>query len=160
MKRELPLLSSTWVHFAIFIVHFTLLENSMAANKWGKETYKLSSVTKSQLSISSPSYRGALVPEYSISEESFIFESVKGQVQSFDTQACKTKCQKHKVSARKLTIFFHVFELASDTAIASRWGLKCAPCLDSRCLDRKAIICELPTLYLSRKTSFIAAEVP
>lgn len=56
----------------------------MAANKWGKETYKLSSVTKSQLSISSPLYRGALVPEYSISEESFIFESVKGQVQSFD----------------------------------------------------------------------------
>lgn len=66
----------------------------------------------------------------------------------------KAKCQKHRVSAWKLTIFFHVFELASDTAIASRWGLKCVPCLD------KAIVCELPTLYLSRKTSFIAAEVP
>lgn len=51
----------------------------------GEETYKLSPVTKSQLSISSPVYRGALVPECPISGESFIFEPVKGQVQSFDS---------------------------------------------------------------------------
>lgn len=46
-----------------------------------------------------------------------------------------------------------VFELASDKAMASRWGLKCALCL------YKAVVSELPTLSLSRKTSFIAAVV-
>lgn len=51
----------------------------------GKETYKLSLVTKSQLSSSSLVDGGALVPKYFISYKSFISESVKGQVQAFDT---------------------------------------------------------------------------
>lgn len=57
----------------------------------GEENYKLSSVTKSQLSISSPVDRRALVPEYVISEESFISESVKGQVQAFDSTSMPVK---------------------------------------------------------------------
>lgn len=51
----------------------------------GEETYKLSSVTKSQLSISSAVYKESLVLEYGISGESFIFEPLKGQVQDFDS---------------------------------------------------------------------------
>lgn len=50
-------------------------------------------------------------------------------------------------------LFSGGFELASDAAMVSRWGLKCAPCL------YKAILCELPTLFLSKKASFMAAEV-
>lgn len=66
------------------------------------------------------------------------------------------KCQSRKGMCMKADhfLFSDVFELASDTAMASRWSLKCAPCL------YKAIVCELPTLSLSRKTSFIASEVP
>lgn len=44
-------------------------------------------------------------------------------------QARKTKCQPCKVCAGKLTFFSPsgMFELASDTAMASRWGLKMCP---------------------------------
>lgn len=36
LRRPERLLSYTWVHFTILIVHFTPLENSMSANTWEK----------------------------------------------------------------------------------------------------------------------------
>lgn len=56
----------------------------MAANTWERSLANYPQRRKSQLFISSPVDTGALVPEYPISGESFIFEPVKGQVQSFD----------------------------------------------------------------------------
>lgn len=155
---ELTLLSLkyTWVHFTIFIVHFTPLENSMAANTWERGDLQII------LSDEKPAFYQLHIhrsPCPRISGESFIFEPNErtGAVVWQCIQACKTKCQTCKVCAWERTFFFSpsgMFELASDTGMASRWGLKCAPC----CLY-KAIVCELPTLSLSRKTSFIAAEV-
>ena len=75
----------------MFIVHFTPSGKQNVCQHMGKETYKLSPVMKSQLSISSAADRGALVPEYPVSEESFISESVKGQVQAFDSASRPVK---------------------------------------------------------------------
>lgn len=156
VKTEWTLLSSkyTWVHFTIFIVHFTSLENSMAANTWER---RLTNDPQWQKASFLPTLQYTEEPlSQNIRRIFHICEPMKGQVQSFKKciQACS--CQTCKVCACRMTFFFFfcgVFELASDTALASRGGLKCAPCL------YKAIVCELPTLSLFRKTSFIAAVV-
>lgn len=85
--------SENKVHSTVLQVHLGSLYNFHCSfyspgKQYGcqhmrEETQKLSSVTKSQLSISSPVHRGALVPEYPVSEESFIYEPMKGQVSFF-----------------------------------------------------------------------------
>lgn len=86
-------------------------------------------------------------PDYSLSGQSFIFESVKGQVQSSDSlhpglQSDMPKAQ--CISAWKLTIFSHVFDLASDTAMASRWGFKTHPCVYTRQSSVNYPLCIFP----------------
>lgn len=90
-ERLERLLSYTWVHSTILVVHFTPLENSMTANTWGKTHTNYPPVMKSELSIRSPIDRGALVPEYLISDKSFISESVKGQVQVLNSTSRPVK---------------------------------------------------------------------
>lgn len=115
-----------------------------------EKTYKLSSVMKK----TAPFYRGALVPARLFPIRTIFHIWVSERAGAAYTQACKVTRRRYKVEC-KLTFFCHMFDLASDAAMASRWGFKNAPL----CFY-KAIISELPTLYLSRKTSFIAPWGP
>lgn len=92
-----------------------------------EKTYKFSSVMKKQLVITEEPLSP---PDYSLSGESFISEVVKGQVQSSDSLHLGLKSDTpnaQSISAWTLSIFSRVFDLASDTAMASRWGLKLTP---------------------------------
>lgn len=126
-ERQLSPLSSTWPHLKSFILHFMLLESNLAANNWERRLINYPQWWKKQLLITDEPLSP---PDSSLSGESFITEVVKGQVQSSDSlqPGLESDMSNAKsISAWRLTIFSHVFDLASDTAMASRWGLECTP---------------------------------
>lgn len=126
-ERQLSPLSSIWPHLKRFIPYFVLLESNLAANNWERRLTNYPRWWKKQFLITEE----PLSPlDYSLSGESFISEVVKGQVQSSDSLHPGLKSDTpnaQSISAWTLTIFSHVFDLASDTAMASRWGLKRTP---------------------------------
>lgn len=119
-ERQSSPLSSSCPHLKRFILHF-----NTSANSWERRLTKYPQGWKKQLLITEEPLSP---PDYSLSGESFISEVVKRQVQSTDSLHLGWDTPNaQSIPAWTLTIFSHVFELASDTAMASRWGLKRTP---------------------------------